>query len=944
MRHRYLIVAIKYATTLSNDVRWWVPDNNGVLIKTLDVCGRTKPGVSHNPQYENQTFDQFRLEEILFERWGAYKGPLVGSIVVVPSPIEWCLPKTADGHWYWLWDGDQYLHYRTYTVYESLTRDVADEYWDYLRGRFPPPMIVAVSLSFAWDMPSARTMLQELLLEQPVSFSSRVMIFSVDGKNLLAEDEALINTFANPPLLITVPYPTRGRDIEWQHAAATANHLQPRTVLLSMEGKFKNQHGLRPTRQRLFKIMLDEKLLGRNGKEKVDGWHDTDNKVSYYAICRDGVECDPGAISDQDVWERSKSSVFCLEPPGDTATRSHLQVAILSGCIPVLFDGELFPERDSGPRSHTYVVGDRVTVQWSGRSNFGYYEAVVTGIGVDTVDVMYVDDSVEETNVDASLLTPIVEAAPGSRLIENTSNTKEHAWPWRHTHATSLNYSEFAVVLQSSALVDGSIDLMTLLRNIAADKMRLQSMQLRLRSVMHLFTWDKSYPETAFNALEAEIQQHAKNLPVLVGHAVAAQYRPASELNGADVDVDNVHLLPHCTDSLDKPSHLFRAAFVDHRPRRFLKEGELSVVILAELPKGMQGRSIVACSASVDGAGAVVNGVARIEHLQLDSDVGYGWIHLKVPWLTHRQSFVHCILDKTKVPTNANILVKVARRRTGGGVCLEPDGIGATTTSHIVPGRKSKSIEVCVGVLREGEGFPIDGMLAAWIAHYKAGLGVSRVNLYVADPEMLATQPKWLANVDYNALAAAIASRWVRIIPWKPFDAAAKMLKATVDGKYIEVGDGRTFYLSQALAYNDCVYQSASQGSQALVVDIDDFVTALPSVAPTFDSYDALSFAWVQHNVTNAGKIRTKTQIAENVLKNPIRLQFWEHFTRNQEDWESAFEVLTTEDMQHGKCLYNSIAVLDVGVHTPEHCTIEPCRIKRLDPHQNFYTAHVRQD
>ena len=73
MRHRYLIVAIKYATTLSNDVRWWVPDNNGVLIKTLDVCGRTKPGVSHNPQYENQTFDQFRLEEILFERWGHTK-------------------------------------------------------------------------------------------------------------------------------------------------------------------------------------------------------------------------------------------------------------------------------------------------------------------------------------------------------------------------------------------------------------------------------------------------------------------------------------------------------------------------------------------------------------------------------------------------------------------------------------------------------------------------------------------------------------------------------------------------------------------------------------------------------------------------------------------------------------------------------------------------------
>lgn len=39
------------------------------------------------------------------------------------------------------------------------------------------------------------------------------------------------------------------------------------------------------------------------------------------------------------IWELAKQAVFCLEPPGDTLTRSHFYVAIVSGCVPVIFDG-----------------------------------------------------------------------------------------------------------------------------------------------------------------------------------------------------------------------------------------------------------------------------------------------------------------------------------------------------------------------------------------------------------------------------------------------------------------------------------------------------------------------------------------------------------------------------------------------------------------------------
>ena len=54
-------------------------------------------------------------------------------------------------------------------------------------------------------------------------------------------------------------------------------------------------------------------------------------------------------------------STFCLEPAGDTPTRSHFYLAVLCGCIPVIFDGvhDTFGNvsrtpwawREPGPRS-----------------------------------------------------------------------------------------------------------------------------------------------------------------------------------------------------------------------------------------------------------------------------------------------------------------------------------------------------------------------------------------------------------------------------------------------------------------------------------------------------------------------------------------------------------------------------------------------------------------
>ncbi len=69
-----------------------------------------------------------------------------------------------------------------------------------------------------------------------------------------------------------------------------------------------------------------------------------DCKVKHGAACEGSrcTLCSNGpckASADATFWGSLADSAFCLEPPGDTLTRSHVYAAILSGCVPVMFDG-----------------------------------------------------------------------------------------------------------------------------------------------------------------------------------------------------------------------------------------------------------------------------------------------------------------------------------------------------------------------------------------------------------------------------------------------------------------------------------------------------------------------------------------------------------------------------------------------------------------------------
>eukprot|EP00747_Dinoflagellata_sp_TGD_P138872 gnl/TRDRNA2_/TRDRNA2_175841_c2_seq1.p2 gnl/TRDRNA2_/TRDRNA2_175841_c2~~gnl/TRDRNA2_/TRDRNA2_175841_c2_seq1.p2 ORF type:complete len:230 (-),score=19.08 gnl/TRDRNA2_/TRDRNA2_175841_c2_seq1:21-710(-) len=106
-----------------------------------------------------------------------------------------------------------------------------------------------------------------------------------------------------------------------------------RPIAVSFTGNIhKNRDGgnrVRPMLNTIFKYHHAKQFALNNTHSLI--WCATAQKTG-----RDEQAC---GVSLKNVYDVAVNSVFCLEPPGDTLSRSHLYVAVVSGCIPVIFDG-----------------------------------------------------------------------------------------------------------------------------------------------------------------------------------------------------------------------------------------------------------------------------------------------------------------------------------------------------------------------------------------------------------------------------------------------------------------------------------------------------------------------------------------------------------------------------------------------------------------------------
>ena len=69
--------------------------------------------------------------------------------------------------------------------------------------------------------------------------------------------------------------------------------------------------------------------------------HGNTNGGQTVAVCggKKGYMCGLNEKYPQiSTYIKAANADFCLEPSGDTPTRSHLYLSVLHGCIPVIFD------------------------------------------------------------------------------------------------------------------------------------------------------------------------------------------------------------------------------------------------------------------------------------------------------------------------------------------------------------------------------------------------------------------------------------------------------------------------------------------------------------------------------------------------------------------------------------------------------------------------------
>ena len=240
------------------------------------------------------------------------------------------------------------------------------EYWRSIAASLPPSAFCVVAFGFAWDLPVHHHALTSLG-EMPASFTSRIAIVSIEGPMRPVVVSAAAGALPPPPpplgtLLLSVPYPTSVvRPVRWSSSERT------RPIAVLTTGRL---------RRRRIRKLVDEEL-----RALEDSFAVVRVKDIFSAVCVEGEEAsctarsgvsisgeggggdddDDGSVDLLDplsnVWNLATSAVFCVEPGGDTPTRSHLYVAILCGCIPVIFDAD---EAHNG-----YPAGD--TVRWAWR-------------------------------------------------------------------------------------------------------------------------------------------------------------------------------------------------------------------------------------------------------------------------------------------------------------------------------------------------------------------------------------------------------------------------------------------------------------------------------------------------------------------------------------------------------------------------------------------------
>lgn len=156
-----------------------------------------------------------------------------------------------------------------------------------------------------------------------------------------------MGTSMGGPLLVTMPYPVPlVAPVKWTHSKPPYEVRNRRPFSVFFMGAANKGDGsatIRSHKNKIRPMVIDAmRLNGESWMFRPDVRRGPMTDVEFSVICSDkaqqkGTAC--GVGRGKSFWELTVNADFCLQPPGDTLTRSHFYVSILSGCIPVVFEG-----------------------------------------------------------------------------------------------------------------------------------------------------------------------------------------------------------------------------------------------------------------------------------------------------------------------------------------------------------------------------------------------------------------------------------------------------------------------------------------------------------------------------------------------------------------------------------------------------------------------------
>jgi hypothetical protein len=343
--------------------------------------------------------DQFASERIMLGKWLNVQdsGDVVDKthppdIVVVPSLSFMCWHVDKSVKFWWPPMGKNVQAYWDSSKISRVGGEIANlglhrAYWDEVREKHFDParsQLIVINYSFVYDF-EAHKMMLEALHEQPADFVAVVVISSIESnlqqieRNLFTNEDKRMgwsdsaeleigartlqlkggtSSKPNAPLLITLPYPVALVQPMLNYATAGP----PRTIGILYQGSDKGSD-LRnlivahpeftcadENNKKDFCSICAAHYKGRCRRRdnplesSADDWafgaEPRSPELMNNKTPMDKYKRKPSSQSKSllMMYDLALRSQFCLEPAGDTLTRSHFFVSVLCGCIPVLFD------------------------------------------------------------------------------------------------------------------------------------------------------------------------------------------------------------------------------------------------------------------------------------------------------------------------------------------------------------------------------------------------------------------------------------------------------------------------------------------------------------------------------------------------------------------------------------------------------------------------------